>query len=406
MTPLARKLLIVFALLGLGASSAATYVHYNLIRNPDYSSFCDINATVSCKAAYLSQYGSIGGVPVAVGGIIFFGWVLLMLWGATGKSRIKDSAPAYIFAGSTLALAVVLYLAYASFFVLKEICPLCVATYVAVIGIFVVSGGASSVPMSSLPKRALADMRVLIATPLALVIALLFVAGTAMGVTIFPRDAASGTTASSSASAAAAAPVVALDAKQRADLEQWWAMQAASPNFPYPNDGAKVLIVEFADFQCPHCKQMYLAYKPILDRMLAQHPNDVRFIFKTWPISSKCNPSVPGINFQATCEASAAYQMAKKNGSDVKMKDWFFVNQEQISIATVKRIADEMAGVKDFDGEYQKVIGQVRTDASIGSSLGVNSTPSFFVNGKRIPGGGMPPQYFEALLDLELKKAK
>ena len=35
--------------------------------------------------------------------------------------------------------------------------------------------------------------------------------------------------------------------------------------------------------------------------------------------------------------------MAKKNGTDEKMKDWFFVNQEQISIATVKRVADEMA---------------------------------------------------------------
>ena len=41
----ARKLLIAFAVLGLAASSAATYVHYNLVKNPDYSSFCDINAT-------------------------------------------------------------------------------------------------------------------------------------------------------------------------------------------------------------------------------------------------------------------------------------------------------------------------------------------------------------------------
>lgn len=405
MTPLARKLLVVFALLGLGASSAATYVHYNLIRNPDYSSFCDINATVSCKAAYLSQYGSLGGVPVAVGGIIFFGWVLLMLWGSTGKSRITDSAPSYIFAGSTLALAVVLYLAYASFFVLKEVCPLCVATYVAVIGIFVVSGGASSVPMSSLPNRALTDMRVLIATPLALVIALLFVAGTALGLTTFPRDAASGGAAASTAAAPPAA-VVPLDAKQQADLEQWWALQPLLPNFPYANEGAKVLIVEFADFQCPHCKQMYLAYKPILDRFLAQYPKDVKFIFKTWPISSKCNPGVPGINFPYTCEAASAYQMAKKNGTDDKMKDWFFTHQEEITAASVKRVAEEMAGVKEFDAEYQKVIGQVRTDASIGSSIGVSSTPSFFVNGRRIPGGGMPPQYFEALLDLELKKAK
>jgi uncharacterized membrane protein/protein-disulfide isomerase len=402
MTPLARKLLILFALLGLGASSAATYVHYNLIHNPDYSSFCDINATVSCKAAYLSQYGSIGGVPVAVGGIVFFGWVLLMLWGATGTSRIRDSAPAYIFAGSTLALAVVLYLAYASFFVLKEVCPLCVATYVAVIGIFIVSGGASSVPMSSLPKRTLTDMRVLIGTPIALVIALLFIAGTAWGVSVFPREA----NPAAEAAAIVATPSAPLTAEQQGELERWWAMQPASANFPYANEGAKVLIVEFADFQCPHCKQMYLAYKPILERLLAQHPNDVKFVFKTWPISSKCNASVPGVNFPATCEASAAYQMAKKNGTDDKMKDWFFVHQEEITAATVKRVASEMAGVKDFDAEYQKVIGQVRTDASIGTAIGVNSTPAFFVNGKRIPGGGMPPQYFEALLDLELKKAK
>src|SRR3954454_8804635 len=112
-----------------------------------------------------------------------------MLWGARGRSRIADSTPAYLFAGSTLGLAVVLYLGYASFFVLKEVCPLCVTTYVAVIGVFIISGGASSVPMSTLPKRILRDMRVLVATPLALVIALLFVAGTAWGVTVFPHEA-------------------------------------------------------------------------------------------------------------------------------------------------------------------------------------------------------------------------
>src|SRR4030095_17079773 len=102
MSSLARKLLVAFSLLGLGASTAATYFHYNRIRTPDYSSFCDINTTVTCKAAYLSRYGSVAGVPVAVGGVLFFTWVLLMLWGARGKSAIKDSAPAYLFAGSTL----------------------------------------------------------------------------------------------------------------------------------------------------------------------------------------------------------------------------------------------------------------------------------------------------------------
>src|SRR6187401_2851724 len=185
MSALSRKLLTAFALLGLAASSAATYVHYNLVKNPDYSSFCDINATVSCKAAYLSRYGSVAGVPVAVGGALFFAGVLLLMWGSRGKSRITDSAPSYIFAGSTLGLAVVLYLAYASFFVLKEVCPLCVATYVAVIGVFVISGGAKAVPLSKLPGRVVTDLRVMVGTPIALVIALLFIAGASWGMSVF-----------------------------------------------------------------------------------------------------------------------------------------------------------------------------------------------------------------------------
>lgn len=396
MSALARKLLLAFALLGLVASVAATYVHYNLVKNPDYSSFCDINATVSCKAAYLSRYGSIAGVPVAVGGILFFGWVLLLMWGARGKSRIKDSAPAYIFVGSTLALAAVLYLAYASFFVLKEVCPLCVATYVAVIGVFVISGGAKGVPMSQLPGRAVADMRVLVGTPIALVIALLFVAGASWGMSAFPR--------------VEERPVVALgpplSGDQRAELEKWWDVQPRPANFPYPLDGAKVQIVEFADFQCPHCKQMYFAYKPILDKYLASHPNEVKFIFKNWPINARCNPTIPGVNFPSSCDASAAYLMAKQKGTGEKMKDWLFAHQEELSASTIRRAAADVGQVPDFDAQYANVLPEIQADAKAGTAIGVNGTPVFFINGKRVPGQNVPPLYFDTLIDLELKKAK
>ena len=396
MSPLARKLMTAFALLGLGASSAATWVHYHLITNPDYSSFCDINATISCKQAYLSRYGSVAGVPVALGGVIFFAWILLMLWASRGKSRVEDSAPAYIFAASTLGLAVVLYLAYASFFVLKEVCPLCVTTYVAVIGVFVISGGASSVAMSKLPMRALRDVRILVSTPLALVIAIGFVAASSWGMTAFPREEIRRQPQQ--------LPAVTDD--QRSELERWWDMQPKLPNFPYDNDGAKVLIVEFADFQCPHCREMYFAYQPIIDRYLESHPKDVKFVFKTYPLNSNCNPSVPGVNFVASCDASVAYLLARPKGTADKLKDWFFTHQEELSPTTVRQAAKDVGKVTDFDAAYSKAVQQIKTDASIGAALGVNSTPSFFVNGKRIPGGGVPPQYLEPLIEAELKKAK
>jgi len=396
MSPLARKLLVAFSLLGAGASSAATYVHYNLIRNPDYASFCDINTTVSCKAAYLSRYGSVAGVPVAVGGVLFFTWVLLMLWGSRGKSAIKDSAPAYIFAGSTLALAVVLYLAYASFFVLHEVCPLCVATYVAVIGVFVVSGGASSVPMSSLPSRLLRDMRVLVATPLAVVVALLFIAGASWGMTVFPRET----------ERPVVQQVTPLSAEQNSELARWWDLQPKAPSFPYENNGAKVLIVEFADFQCPHCREAYFGLKPVLDKYLASNPKDVKFMFKTWPLNSNCNASVPSAAFVASCDASALYVMAKQKGTGDTLRDWFFLHQAELSPDTVRNAAKDVAKVPDFQAGYTKAIQEVKTDAAVGTSLGVHSTPTFFINGRGLPAGAIAPQYIDSLIQLELSRAK
>jgi protein-disulfide isomerase len=47
----------------------------------------------------------------------------------------------------------------------------------------------------------------------------------------------------------------------------------------------------------------------------------------------------------------------------------------------------------------------VKTQASVGAVLGVSSTPTFFINGRRLKGG-LPPQYFEAAIELELKRAK
>ena len=396
MSALSRKLLVAFALLGLGASAAATYVHYNLIKNPDYSSFCDINQVVSCKAAYLSSYGSVAGVPVAVGGVLFFAWVLLMLWGARGASRIKDSAPAYIFAVSTLALAVVLYLAYASFFILKEVCPLCVATYIGVIGIFVISGGASSVPMSSLPSRALRDMRVLTATPLALVIALLFVAGAAWGTTSFPE----------SEIRPSSLPVPQLAEAQRTEFERWWELQPKVANFPYDNEGAKVLVVEFADFECPQCRVQYIALKPVFDEFAERAGKDVKVLFKHYPLNADCNAYVPSRMHKSACDAAASAVMAKSNGHFEKMVDWLFMHQDELSPANIRRWTADVAKVADFDAQRDKALQEVKADISAGSTLGVNSTPTFFINGRRIPGGGLPPQYFKEAIELELKKAK
>ncbi|HTI38408.1 MAG TPA: vitamin K epoxide reductase family protein [Vicinamibacterales bacterium] len=390
MSALARKLLVGFGVLGLAASSAATWVHYHLIVNPDYTSFCDVNATVSCRQAYLSRYGSIGGVPVALGGVAFFVLVLLLVWGSRGKSRIGDSAPAYIFSLSTLALAAVLYLAYASFFVLKEVCPLCVTTYVAVAGIFMISGGASSVPLSSLPRRGMRDLGALVSSPVPLIVALLFAGGTASAVAFFPRPEER--------------PVVTVEAlpqDQRSELERWWDLQPKM-DMPYSNDGAKVLLIKFNDYQCPPCRATYFAYEPVIEKY-KDRPKDFKYLLKHFPLDPKCNGSVANLVHPAACDAAAAAVMAESKGAFDKLTDWFFMHQDQLSPTTVRTAAKDVAGITDFDAQYPKAIQRVKTEAATGGALGVNSTPAFFLNGRRITA--LPPNALDALIELEIKKA-
>ena len=65
MTPSKHKLILVLALAGLVVSVMASYVHYQLLTDASYTSFCDVGDTMSCTQAYLSRYGSVAGVPVA-----------------------------------------------------------------------------------------------------------------------------------------------------------------------------------------------------------------------------------------------------------------------------------------------------------------------------------------------------
>src|SRR6187399_3190008 len=78
--------LAAFALLGLAFASASTWVHYRILNDPLYSSFCDVNATFSCTEAYTSRFGAFFGVPVALLGLLFFAMVLGLI-GLSSRSQ-------------------------------------------------------------------------------------------------------------------------------------------------------------------------------------------------------------------------------------------------------------------------------------------------------------------------------
>ena len=206
----------ISAAVGLGFAAASTWVHYRILQDPLYSSVCDVNATFSCTEAYTSRFGSVGGVSVALIGVLYFAFVLLLIALCQRSAAARQNLPNYVFGVATLGLAAVLYLAYASLFVLKTICLLCAGTYAAIIALFLLAGAAAKDPMSTLPGRASRDLRRLMQTPAALMTAVAFVIAAVASVMLFPggevsaaaSDPAAGTAGTSrrSRSRTAAAP--------------------------------------------------------------------------------------------------------------------------------------------------------------------------------------------------------
>ena len=378
----------------------SAYVHHRLLFDPRYASFCDINSTVSCSEVLLSRYSTAYGVPVSIFGAIWFTGVLVLVGASLlGRESLRENIPGYLFAMSTAGLSVVLYLAYISFAVLKVYCPLCLTADAAVVGLFIVSGAATSFPMTTLPRRFLNDLKASIVSPAAIAVVVLFVAAVGSAVVLFAREGVAAQDAAVSATAQAAS------ADRRSEFERWYTAQPRVPLI-VPTEGAKVLIVDFSDFQCPYCKQAYLALKPVIDKYNAQQPNTVRLVLKDFPLDSKCNSGVQGGGpHPSACDAAVAVRLAKLKGRDQALEDWMFSDhQQEMTADNVRKWASEIGQVTDFDAKYAATIEGVKSDIAFGHTLQVSATPTMFINGVKV-AGVLAPQYLDQAIAFELKRA-
>ena len=423
----ARTLIVLLAAIALVASVASLYVHYRLLADPSYTSFCDVSETVSCEAVITSRFGYAFGIPVAAGGAIWSALVLIlavagmrsgsMPSGTTEPARKSSDVgrtrptahiatvetddrearvAGYIFILSTLGLAAVLYLGYASFFVLRQMCPLCLTMYISVIGLFIVSGGAAS-DLSGLPGRLGQDIRAALGSPAAAAISIGWVVAAIALVSVFPREEVA---AASAPVDAAAAPTETLGSDEVAQFESWLASQPRV-DLAVPSNGARVVVVKFNDYQCPACRQAYIAYKAIQQKYESQYPGQVAFVNVDYPLDSECNTA--GIH-PAACEAAVAVRLARTRNRHREMEEWLFDNQATMTRDTVKEALAEVAQVTDYDARYASTLDEVRKDAQLGQKLQINGTPTFFINGIRI-ASTLRPAYFDAAIAYELKQA-
>lgn len=139
---------------------------------------------------------------------------------------------------------------------------------------------------------------------------------------------------------------------------------------------AAVTLVEYGDFECPHCRQASL----ILDTLLESTPRDLRLVFRHFPLS-QIHPHAQ--------QAAEAAEAAGAQGRFWEMHELLFENQDALEGADLSEYAGQIGldlprFVRDLaSGAFKD---RVREDFLSGVASGVNGTPTFFIDDVRYDG--------------------
>jgi protein-disulfide isomerase/uncharacterized membrane protein len=369
-------LLGLAACAGLILGSVATWVHHRIVSSGGaYTSICNVNEIINCDSVVTSPYGLLFGVPVSAWAIGFYGILLVLVVAAGGRpSDRRDRARADAFAWAVAGTLFSAYLALISAFVVKAVCLICAGLYT----VSTVALGAAWIqasPLREAGRRLLERWRAVRSHPA------LSAAVVATGIGVFVLSDW-------------------LGAQTRLTREQvfrsnpqfydWYTGQPVigapiAGGYAQGPENAPIQLVEFSDFECPHCAQAYITLKDLLPR----YQNQIRFTYHHFPLSNDCNSAISQKGHEHACRAAVAGDCAAQQGHFQPYANLLFANQGNLDDKSLASYAKQ-AGL-DVDA-FEKCLSstaaaeRVADDIKEGQKAGVRSTPTFFINNRRVEG--------------------
>lgn len=163
--------------------------------------------------------------------------------------------------------------------------------------------------------------------------------------------------------------------------------------------GAPVVAVVFSDFQCGYCKE---EAKVLRQNVASTYPDQVRVVFKDYPLEP-IHPWAKPAAIAGRCI------FRQKPAAFWDYHDWIFEKQAEITVENLKDKVAEWAKTKALEPiqlaacmENKATESEVTRSQTEGRTLGVNSTPTMFVNGRRLVGNVVWPQ-LKQIIDHELE---
>ena len=155
-------------------------------------------------------------------------------------------------------------------------------------------------------------------------------------------------------------------------------------------ENAEVTLVEYGDYECPHCGRAY----PMVKRIQKHFGKQLRFVFRNFPLTES----------HAHAEhAAETAEFAGAHGKFWEMHDLLFENQEHLGETLFQDLARKLnLSSTALSGalERKEFAARVRADFIGGVRSGVNGTPTFFINGHRHDG---PFEFEDLVAAIEVK---
>lgn len=157
------------------------------------------------------------------------------------------------------------------------------------------------------------------------------------------------------------------------------------------NSKAAVTLIEFTDYQCPSCAQQH----PILERLVSEFGDRVRFVIRDFPLTQH----------KQAWKAAEAAEAAREQGKYWEFVGMLYTRQAALESEKLKQYATELGLDRaKFDAALDsgKFSDKVQRDVFDGQRVGVNSTPSLFLNGR--PLSDRSYEALKAAIEAALKK--
>jgi protein-disulfide isomerase len=384
---------IVLSIIGLAVSIVIVRIHAQLASSAGYASFCNVNENVNCDVVLASEYAHLAGIPVAWWALLAYAGFIVGagIAGAAQRASQRRQAASALFAFSLWSFGFSLYLAYVALVVVQAVCLMCGVLYLVNAGLLVSTWSLFSAVREEGRRGRRPDEltpgRVSLVAGGAGVAVLLF-----LGLAIWEGMGAD--TKGLSAEEVA---------EQDPEFSRWYMdlpVTSVQVSGGHSKGGpARVVMVEFSDFECGHCARAFRNLKQVLPRF----GSDVELVFHHYPLNASCNPSVTGSGHPYACLAAMASECAAAQGRFWEYHDLLFENQSALDRDSLLSYADRLAldraaFVACLESEMPR--RRIANDVELGKRLGVQSTPTFFLNGRTV-AGALAPDKLEHAIRLE-----